>query len=367
MLSSYAGGSSGVNKENNKLNVKSTALQGTATASELLLRSSKLQVVDSLLTELHLKKIPREKVVVVSNFTSMLDHVQVLALERGWGILRIDGSVPTDKRQGLVDSFNRESDPRFLFLLSSKAGGVGINLIGGSRLIMCDCDWNPAIDAQAMARVWREGQKLPVFVYRLVAEGRIEDAILQRQQSKAGLASSVMHSNEEDNQEYDDNHFDNDGISSCRTDKTKTSQSGSGSKQGKVLSLTKKDVMMLLRPTPHPHSCDSDTKFRNNNQKSRKSCDVNRDEDDDAQCEDNRQLHGDGDEYDYTDDIDESKCSIIGADTSDILAGYDSSSSSSYSDISADSLLQAVLNSSTSSCTQFLSERKQMISRVVRI
>jgi SNF2 family DNA or RNA helicase len=70
-----------------------------------------------------------EKVVVVSNFTSSLDKVEALAGLRGWGeVLRIDGQVPTDRRQSLVDAFNRPSDRRMLFLLSSKAGGVGLNL-----------------------------------------------------------------------------------------------------------------------------------------------------------------------------------------------------------------------------------------------
>ncbi len=70
-----------------------------------------------------------EKVVVVSNFTATLDHVEALAASQGWGeVLRVDGKVPVEKRQPLIDSFNRPSDRRCLFLLSSKAGGVGINL-----------------------------------------------------------------------------------------------------------------------------------------------------------------------------------------------------------------------------------------------
>jgi DNA repair and recombination protein RAD54B len=82
-----------------------------------------IKVLDGLLTELH-QSSPNEKAVVVSNFTSALESIQILAMKRGWGLLRIDGSVPTNKRQSLVDSFNRASDTRFLFLLSSKAGGV---------------------------------------------------------------------------------------------------------------------------------------------------------------------------------------------------------------------------------------------------
>lgn len=139
-----------------------------------------------------------EKVVLVSNFTSTLNELQLLADLCGWGplCLRLDGSVPSDRRQTLVDSFNRPSDPRKLFLLSAKAGGMGINLIGGSRLIMMDCDWNPAIDKQAMARIWREGQKRAVCVYRLVAAGCLEHSILQRQGGKAELARTVQSAEE---------------------------------------------------------------------------------------------------------------------------------------------------------------------------
>ena len=83
------------------------------------------------------------KLVIVSNFTSMLDFTSQLISARGWGhqALRLDGSVSCDLRQGLVDRFNRASDPCWLFLLAAKAGGVGLNLIGANRLIMLDCDW----------------------------------------------------------------------------------------------------------------------------------------------------------------------------------------------------------------------------------
>ena len=69
----------------------------------------------------------------------------------------------------IVNRFNDPSSPEFIFMLSSKAGGCGLNLIGANRLVMFDPDWNPANDDQAMARVWRDGQKKPCFVYRLLA------------------------------------------------------------------------------------------------------------------------------------------------------------------------------------------------------
>lgn len=68
----------------------------------------------------------------------------------------------------IVEQFNTKANATKVFLLSAKAGGVGLNLIGASRLILFDSDWNPANDAQAMARIWRDGQKRSVYIYRSV-------------------------------------------------------------------------------------------------------------------------------------------------------------------------------------------------------
>lgn len=77
-------------------------------------------------------------------------------------------------------------------MLSAKAGGVGLNLPGASRLVLFDSDWNPASDMQAMARIWRDGQKKKVYIYRLLTTGTIEEKIYQRQISKASLSESVV-------------------------------------------------------------------------------------------------------------------------------------------------------------------------------
>ena len=109
------------------------------------------------------------------------------------GYLRLDGSTPVGKRQELVDTFNRSpARDCFAFLLSAKAGGLGLNLVGASRLVLFDVDWNPAIDTQAMARIHRDGQKRPCIVYRLLMTGALDEKIWQRQVTKLGLASSVM-------------------------------------------------------------------------------------------------------------------------------------------------------------------------------
>ncbi|RMC15154.1 hypothetical protein DUI87_07336 [Hirundo rustica rustica] len=96
------------------------------------------------------------------------------------------------QRQHIVDTFNSKFSSAFIFLLSSKAGGVGLNLVGASHLILYDIDWNPATDIQAMARVWRDGQKHTVHIYRLLTTGSIEEKIYQRQISKQDLSGAVV-------------------------------------------------------------------------------------------------------------------------------------------------------------------------------
>ena len=84
----------------------------------------------------------------------------MLKARRRYGYFRLDGTRTTTKRQKMVDEFNDPNNTeKFVFLLSSKAGGCGFNLIGANRLILFDPDWNPAADQQALARVWRDGQK----------------------------------------------------------------------------------------------------------------------------------------------------------------------------------------------------------------
>ena len=156
-----------------------------------LIASSKFRVLDRLLKQISTKT--SEKIVIVSNYTSTLDilgqHLASLSLP----FLRLDGSTPAAKRQDLVDTFNRTpAKKNFAFLLSAKSGGAGINLIGASRLVLFDVDWNPATDLQAMARIHRDGQKRPVKIYRFLMAGGMDEKIYQRQVTKMGLADSVV-------------------------------------------------------------------------------------------------------------------------------------------------------------------------------
>ena len=153
--------------------------------------SAKIRLLDVLLQEI--RRTTDEKVVLVSNYTSTLNLMANLLDNSGIKYLRLDGSVAAGKRQSLVDQFNRSPPSNsFAFLLSAKAGGIGINLIGASRLVLFDVDWNPATDDQAIARVHRQGQRRPTHIYRFLVKGAIEERIWQRQVVKRGLADSIM-------------------------------------------------------------------------------------------------------------------------------------------------------------------------------
>ncbi|XP_050539264.1 DNA repair and recombination protein RAD54-like isoform X2 [Daktulosphaira vitifoliae] len=152
--------------------------------------SSKLMVLDTMLAVI--KSTTTDRVVLISNYTQTLELFERLAKFRNYTYVRLDGSMTAKKRAKAVDDINSPTSGTFLFMLSSKAGGCGLNLIGANRLVMFDPDWNPANDDQAMARVWRDGQKKPCFVYRFLATGTIEEKMMQRQAHKKALSSSVV-------------------------------------------------------------------------------------------------------------------------------------------------------------------------------
>jgi DNA repair and recombination RAD54-like protein len=154
--------------------------------------SGKMQVLDRMLARI--RQDTNDKIVLISNYTQTLDIFDKLCQHRGYGRLRLDGTMNVTKRQKLVDKFNDPNGDEFVFLLSSKAGGCGLNLIGANRLVLFDPDWNPAADQQALARVWRDGQKKDCFVYRFIATGTIEEKIFQRQSHKQSLSSCVVDS-----------------------------------------------------------------------------------------------------------------------------------------------------------------------------
>ncbi|KAK9822627.1 hypothetical protein WJX81_000343 [Elliptochloris bilobata] len=150
--------------------------------------SGKLAVLEALLGGI--LDVEHQRCAVVSSSTAALDIVGGLCAARGWGTVRIDGATPAASRQEIVDAFNLYSRGQ-VCLLSAQAGGAGLNLIGANRLILLDSNWNPAIDAQAMARVWRDGQKLPCTIYRLLLTGTLDEKVYQRQLMKGELADAM--------------------------------------------------------------------------------------------------------------------------------------------------------------------------------
>ncbi|XP_054837769.1 DNA repair and recombination protein RAD54-like [Eublepharis macularius] len=152
--------------------------------------SGKMLVLDYILAVT--RSTSNDKVVLVSNYTQTLDLFEKLCRTRRYLYVRLDGTMSIKKRAKTVERFNAVSSPEFIFMLSSKAGGCGLNLIGANRLVMFDPDWNPANDEQAMARVWRDGQKKTCYIYRLLSTGTIEEKIFQRQTHKKALSSCVV-------------------------------------------------------------------------------------------------------------------------------------------------------------------------------
>lgn len=151
--------------------------------------SSKINVLVPLLIEF---RKAREKTVIVSNYTKTLDMLETCLLKLNIVFSRLDGSTSAKLRLGLVNEFNKPESPQQVFLLSSKSGGVGLNLVGASRLVMFDNDWNPSVDLQSMARIHRDGQTKPVVIYRLMTTGCIDEKIFQRQLMKNNLSDTFL-------------------------------------------------------------------------------------------------------------------------------------------------------------------------------
>ncbi|QLG74843.1 hypothetical protein HG535_0H01700 [Zygotorulaspora mrakii] len=157
--------------------------------------SGKFSILERFLSKI--KKESDDKIVLISNYTQTLDLIEKFCRIKRYSSIRLDGTLNINKRQKLVDRFNDPEGQEFIFLLSSKAGGCGINLIGANRLILLDPDWNPAADQQALARVWRDGQKKDCFIYRFISTGTIEEKIYQRQSMKMSLSSCVVDAKED--------------------------------------------------------------------------------------------------------------------------------------------------------------------------
>ncbi|GAA5907695.1 hypothetical protein JCM6882_008950 [Rhodosporidiobolus microsporus] len=138
-----------------------------------------------------------DKVLVFSMSLKVMDLLKDLMETTQYKYLSLDGSVPQDDRMPLVDEFNDPDSDVFCFLISTRAGGVGLNLTAANRVVIFDPNWNPSHDLQAMDRAYRFGQRREVNVYRLIGAGTLEELIYNRQQYKRALASTAYDANAE--------------------------------------------------------------------------------------------------------------------------------------------------------------------------
>ncbi|XP_051119947.1 CHD3-type chromatin-remodeling factor PICKLE-like [Andrographis paniculata] len=156
---------------------------------QLLETSGKLQLLDKMMVKL---KEQGHRVLIYSQFQHMLDLLEDYCNYRKWLYERIDGKVGGAERQIRIDRFNAKNSSRFCFLLSTRAGGLGINLATADTVIIYDSDWNPHADLQAMARAHRLGQTNKVMIYRLITRGTIEERMMQMTKKKMVLEHLVV-------------------------------------------------------------------------------------------------------------------------------------------------------------------------------
>merc|ERR1711968_118061 len=149
----------------------------------------KMVLLDKLLTKL---KERGHRALVFSQMTRMLDILEDYIFMRGYGYCRIDGNTSYEDREDRIQAYNAEGSEKFIFLLSTRAGGLGINLQTADVVILYDSDWNPQADLQAQDRAHRIGQKKAVQVFRLVTDDTVEVKVVDRAQQKLKLDAMVV-------------------------------------------------------------------------------------------------------------------------------------------------------------------------------
>lgn len=160
-----------------------------ANVATLVSSAGKLQLLDKLLP--HLKE-GGHRGLIFSQMTRVLDVLEDYCRARGHTYVRLDGSITGKARQEAIDQYCKKDSEIFLFLLSTRAGGQGINLVEADTVIMFDSDWNPQNDAQALARAHRIGQTRTVQVYRLVMRATYEKEMFTRASMKLGLEQAIF-------------------------------------------------------------------------------------------------------------------------------------------------------------------------------
>ncbi len=151
--------------------------------------AGKLHVLDKLLPKL---KEQGSRCLIFTQMTRILDILEDYCWFRGLKYCRIDGQTAHEDRDAQIQDFNSEGSEKFLFMLSTRAGGLGINLYTADIVILYDSDWNPQMDLQAMDRAHRIGQTKQVRVFRLVTENTVDEKIVERASVKLRLDRMVI-------------------------------------------------------------------------------------------------------------------------------------------------------------------------------
>ncbi|EMP28267.1 SWI/SNF-related matrix-associated actin-dependent regulator of chromatin subfamily A member 5, partial [Chelonia mydas] len=159
------------------------------TDMHLVTNSGKMVVLDKLLPKL---KEQGSRVLIFSQMTRVLDILEDYCMWRNYEYCRLDGQTPHDERQDSINAYNEPDSSKFVFMLSTRAGGLGINLATADVVILYDSDWNPQVDLQAMDRAHRIGQTKTVRVFRFITDNTVEERIVERAEMKLRLDSIVI-------------------------------------------------------------------------------------------------------------------------------------------------------------------------------
>ncbi|KAJ8871780.1 hypothetical protein PR048_028120 [Dryococelus australis] len=159
------------------------------TDEHLVYNCGKMVLLDKFLPRLQEQE---SRVLIFSQMTRMLDILEDYCHWRGYNYCRLDGQTPHEDRQRQINEFNEPGSEKFIFMLSTRAGGLGINLATADVVIIYDSDWNPQMDLQAMDRAHRIGQQKQVRVFRFITENTVEEKIVERAEVKLRLDKIVI-------------------------------------------------------------------------------------------------------------------------------------------------------------------------------
>ncbi|CAD6231362.1 unnamed protein product [Miscanthus lutarioriparius] len=159
------------------------------TGEHLVENAGKMVLLDKLLPKL---KERDSRVLIFSQMTRLLDILEDYLMYKGYKYCRIDGNTGGEDRDASIEAFNRPGSEKFVFLLSTRAGGLGINLATADVVVLYDSDWNPQADLQAQDRAHRIGQKKEVQVFRFCTEYTIEEKVIERAYKKLALDALVI-------------------------------------------------------------------------------------------------------------------------------------------------------------------------------